>query len=926
MEVDDLGSAVPRLASDPIVGRERELEQLGRLVDGIGARGGAVVVRGEAGIGKSALLHAVEQRALARGAIVTTLVGTPSEGRFAFGAVHQLLRPFLDAAETLPAPQRRALEVALGVSEGPAPEVFLVGLATLGVLTETATRTPVVLVVDDAHWLDGSSAEVLGFVARRLEMEGVLVVLAVRTGLGSHLADAGLPELLLTGLDEASSRAVLSVNGSGLPPELQERILAEAVGNPLALIELPIAAGALHSTAPGKPLPLTGRLEAAFAARLADLADDVRALLLCAALDGGELATLTRAAHALAGSPIDVTGWTTAVEAGLGTLDGDRFRFRHPLIRSAVRQGASEQQRRRAHAAIATVLADSPDLAVWHRAAAAADADDTVAADLVATGRRAAARGGIDAALDAFERAAHLTSDPRLRALRLYHAAELDVEAGTGERTPALLREALRTGLPSHEAVRASFVLETMSTAWSGTSAVPRFAEIAQQLAASGNDHNALDTIATVGMRAFLGPLSDDVRRDLSEIVVGLAVPPAHPQRLATLALLDPVGRGREVVQRLRDLSPVTLTAAHGLTWAGEAASAVWADDLALPFLQSAIDRLRPEGRLVWLAQALTLHAWVNARQGAVREAITSADEAARLAAETRQPRYVPVANLAHAAAAGGMGEEEIAHRLVAEAEAALLPMGAHPLLALVAVVRGRTALAAERPAEAYTELIRIFTPGDTAHQPFVGGWALADLTEAAVHGGGDLDRVAGILGTWQQTASTTGASHLHVQLTYAKALLAEDAAAEQDFSDAMAGGSEGWPFYAARARLSFGQRLRRQHRDTDARPHLRQSAQLFEGLGQRRYADRALRELRATGERARARSAETWTDLSPQELQIAQLAAEGLTNREIGGRLYLSHRTIGTHLYNLFPKLGITSRSQLRDALGPPSADPTSG
>ena len=488
MEVDDFDPATARDAGAPIVGRDRELERLARLVDGIGARGGAVVVRGDAGIGKSALLRTVERRALARGAIVTSLAGTPSKRHYAFGAIHQLLRPFLDTVETLPAPQRRALEVALGTFDGPAPDVFLVGLATLGVLTETAARTPVVLVVDDAHWLDRSSAEVLGFVARRLELDGVLVVIAVRTGLDRHLADVGLPELPLAGLDDGASRTVLAVNGSALTSELQDRILAEAAGNPLALIELPLAAGVLQPAPPGEPLPLTGRLEAVFAARLSDLTDDVRALLLCAALDEGDLPTLTRAAHYVAGSPVDVGGWTTAVDAGLGTVEGDRFRFRHPLIRSAVRQGATEPQRRRAHAALAVALANRPDLAVWHRAAAAADTDDTIAAELEVAGRRAAARGGIDAALDAYQRAAELTSNPQQRALRLHHAAELDVEAGTGERAPALLREALRTGLPPHDAVRASFVLETLSTAWSGASAVPRFAEIAQQLTATGDD------------------------------------------------------------------------------------------------------------------------------------------------------------------------------------------------------------------------------------------------------------------------------------------------------------------------------------------------------------------------------------------------------------------------------------------------------
>ena len=315
------------------------------------------------------------------------------------------------------------------------------------------------------------------------------------------------------------------------------------------------------------------------------------------------------------------------------------------------------------------------------------------------------------------------------------------------------------------------------------------------------------------------------------------------------------------------------------------------------------------------------LQAWVDARRGAVRDAITAADEAARVAGETRQTRYVPVAHLAHAVAAGGMGDEETATRLIAGAEAALLPMGAHPLLALVAMARGRTALAAERPTEAYTELARIFTPTDTAYQPFVRGWALADLAEAAVHGEGDLHLVRRILHEWRQIAADTTAPHLEVQLTYASRAPghAEGGGDTEDrFHAAVHSGADGWPFYAARARLAYGEWLRRQHRDADARTPLREAAQTFDALGQQRYADRTLRELRATGERARRRTPDAWTELSPQELQIAQLAADGLSNREIGQRLYLSHRTIGTHLYNLFPKLGITSRAQLRDALSP--------
>ena len=273
-------------------------------------------------------------------------------------------------------------------------------------------------------------------------------------------------------------------------------------------------------------------------------------------------------------------------------------------------------------------------------------------------------------------------------------------------------------------------------------------------------------------------------------------------------------------------------------------------------------------------------------------------------------------ARLAHAIAAAERGEEETADDLIADAEAALLPVGANPQLGLVALARGRAALAVDRPGEAYHYLLRIFDPADASYQPYTRGWALADLVDAAVRGDGDLDLVRGYLAEWQEIAAETSAPLLEVQLAYAAALLAEGAAAEQRFQDALASSAAGWPCYTARAQLAYGAWLRRQRRGADARAPLREAARVFDALGLLRFAERARRELRASGERARRRVSEAWIELSPQELQIAQLAAEGLSNREIGGRLYLSHRTVSTHLYRLFPKLGVTSRTQLRDAL----------
>jgi DNA-binding CsgD family transcriptional regulator len=906
------------LARQLLLGRDQELDHVYGMIDQIGRQGGALVVRGEAGIGKSTLLEAAGERAHERGATVVTTTGTESEARLAFGGLHQLLLPFLDRLDRLPGPQRRALDIAFGVTEGDAPDVFLIGLAALGVVTEGEATAPLLLVVEDAHWLDRSSAEVLAFVARRLEMEPVILLIEVRDGVPSDFDDAGLPELALAGLNHDESRTLLELNGAALTDEQKGRILAEAAGNPLALIELPTAAADLDLTSTSDPLPLTARLEAAFATRLTALDADVRALLVLAALDDGDLSELNRAAETLLGAQFDVDGWTTAVASGLGTLEAGRFQFRHPLIRSAVHQAATHEQRRQAHAALARTLAGEPDRAVWHQAAAAQRPDESVASALDDVADRARVRGALDVAFAALERAARLTVDPRLRALRLVRTGDLAYELGRSESVP-LLRAALQLGLPAHQAAKASYDLEALTSTWSGAATIRRFARIAEDLAVGGEDRKALEALEAVAVRAHWERLDDATRQHVSAIVERLSVPVDDPARLSALALIDPVHRGREVIDRIGRMSPVGMVGTHQLMAVGRAASAVWADNLALPFLRSAVAGYRAHGQLTLLAQALVFEAWADLRRGAVRVAITGAAEAARLADEARHVRYALVARLAHAIAAAELGDEETPERLIAEAEAALLPMGANPLLALVAFARGRTALAAERPSEAYDELLRIFNPADASYQPFVRGWALADLVDAAVRGEDDLDVVRGFLGEWEEVAADTKAPHLEVQLAYAAALLADNATAEQRFRVAMTSGAVGWPFYTARAKLAYGAWLRRQRRAVDSRKPLREAAQVFDALGMRRFADRARRELRASGERARRRVPEAWTELSPQELQIAQLAAEGLSNREIGERLYLSHRTVGTHLYRLFPKLGITSRGQLRDALEPP-------
>jgi DNA-binding CsgD family transcriptional regulator len=898
-----------------LLGRDDELARLYHLVDAIGERGGALVVRGEAGIGKSALLAAARERALQQGATVVSTTGTLSEAPLAFAGLHQLLLPLLGRLGLLPDPQRRALETAFGIANGVASDVFLIGLATLGLVAERAAEAPLLCVVEDAHWLDRPSAQVLEFVARRVESDPAILLFAVREGLPSSFDDADLPELRLAGLDEDASSALLDLAPVTLPPDLRRRILEEAAGNPLALIELPAAAAELRTDAPPSgPLPLTARLEQTFTSRLTNLSADVQRLLLLAALDDVDLADLSRAAE----TSLEPDGLSTAVATGLGTLESGRFRFRHPLIRSAVEQAATPEELRHAHAALAEALVDEPDRAVWHRAAAASGPDEEVALALEAAAERATLRGGGDVAVAAYERSAELTTETHRRALRLFLAGDLALERGRSRDGVRLVRAAQQTGLPAAEHAIASFYLELAESTWSGSATIRDFARIARELVAGGEGRRALEALSTVSVRAFWERLDDETRREIAAISDEIQAPADDPARLEVLASLDPIDRGRQIVERVARLSPVGMSDPEQLFAVGAAAQSVWADTLALPFLQAAAAGARAEGRLNLLAHTLVFKSWAELHSGAVRRAITSAAEGARIAEEIRSLRYMMAARLAQAIAGAEQGEDETPERLIAEAEALLIPLGSTPMLALPALARGRMALAGERFSEAYEHLVRIFDPAGVAFHPFVRGWALADLADAAVRGDGDLDAVRGYLAEWENVASATAAPHLQVQVAYASAVLATGVAAEQQFRIAIASGKADWPFYVARAQLAYGVWLRRHRRMTESRAPLREAVATFDALGLLRYAERARRELRASGETVRRRVPGAWAQLSPQELQIAQLAAEGLSNREIGERLYLSHRTVESHLYRLFPKLGVTSRAQLRDALNP--------
>jgi DNA-binding CsgD family transcriptional regulator len=910
-----------RIPAPLLYGRDKELARLHDLVDHVSDGGGGLVIRGEAGIGKSALMARAAARARERGLSVLTATAVQSEARFAFAGLHQLLHPFLDAIQGLPDPQRRALGMAFGMldaQDGKAPDVFLIALGALGVISDAAAAAPLMLAVEDAQWLDGPSCQVLGFIGRRLDMEPVILLFGVREGVSSPADEVGLPELRIPPLDAVAADALLSSRAEDLPPDLRARVLREAAGNPLALIELPKALADYDDTrpAPQHPLPLTARLEEVFAARLTGFPAGSRTLLLLASLDDrGETGDLLKAAGLMLAHPLGAEAFDPAVAGGLGVVETGRFRFRHPLMRSAVQQAAALSERRRGHAVLAEVLADRPDRSVWHRAAAADRPAETVAADLVELARRARLRGGGDVAVAALELAASL-SDQSRQGQGLVEAAWLASELGRWDVSLRLARQARQLPLSAYERTMVAYLLELLGDSWTGPASIRSFLQVAEDLAAAGDKARALQAISRVSLRFYFANPDDETRQRIVALAGQVTASRDDPFFLEVLAYADPVGQGSEVIDRLTALAAAGLTDFGELLAAGGAASAVWADDLSVPLLREGGEGCRAAGHLVGMTRALAFGAWAYLRRGEIRAAVPAAAEAARMAVESRQPRYLAVAKAALAITAGERGDAA-AGQLAAEAEAVLLPMGANPMLSLVELARGRIALADERFTEAYDHFARIFDPGDIAHLPFVRGWALADIVDAAVYAERDLGEVLEFVAEWETIAARTGAGLLCAQLSYARAILADEAIAPQRFAAALTETS-GWPSYRARTQLAYGTWLRRRRHNAESRTPLREAAAAFAVLGSTRFADRAQRELRASGGRVRRRQPEVWDQMTPQELQIAQLAADGLTNREIGERLYISHRTVGTHLYQLFPKLGVTSRTELRAVLEP--------
>jgi DNA-binding CsgD family transcriptional regulator len=916
------GSRYRRCVVDELVGRDVELSQLDTALATASEHGAALLLTGQAGIGKTSLLDALVTKARGRAYRELAVTGVESEAQLPYAGLHQLLQPVLELSGKLPVPQRSALLTSLGMRGGAPPDVFLVALATLNLIDEVSDERPIVLVADDIQWLDAPTTSVLTFIARRLESTRILLVIALREGYQSPVLSARLPEIRLEPLTDAASTQLLDSVAPDLDLQTRRMILAESFGNPLALVELPRALkqgldgreGALRS------VPLTDRLERAFSAHAAGLGENPQAALLFAALDkepsvGDVLRAMTR--HV--GDEVTMDVFQPALDAGLISITESGVRFRHPLIRSALDQSASAAQRRNAHLILAEVVTD-PDRRAWHRAKSVLGVDEHAAEALEALAGRAQDRGATATAVGALELAASLTPNGPGRARRLLSAAELAFQLGDKPAVGRLVDGAATLSLTPHDVARVAWLREIFYDGAPGDpDGVARLVSLACDATDRGERDLALNLLQGCALRCWWADPGVEARKLVVEAVERICGDEPDPRALEIIALAMPIDAAARIVTRVREAARVessdpsqTQLLAFAAYVAGDIGHAIELMDRAAPIL-------RAQGRLGLLTQLLVVRAWAGINSGQFGDAAQAAEEGERLALDTEQPIWAAMSQIARAVVLGVQGEEAAAESLIAEANASLIGARLTVLMAKAEFARGVVAATAGKESDAVDHFLRMFLPDGSAYHEIVARAAAPFVVDAAVRAG-RIEDARRLMDGVEALAQRTPAPVVSIGLRIGRALLAPDSEADLLYQAAV-GADPQWTFDHARAEMSYGSWLRRRRRITESRPHLRAARGAFDALGVQPWADKARAEMRASGERDGEPARAPRLPLTPQELQIAQLAASGLSNREIGDRLFLSHRTVGAHMYRLFPKLGIVSRSELGRAL--PSLEP---
>ena len=910
-----------------LLGRVNECVLLDGVIDEVRrGRSRALLLKGEAGIGKTALLEYLVESA--SDLTVARAVGVESEMELPFASLHQLSGPMLDRLPSLPAPQRQALEVVFALSAGLVPDRFLVGLAVLSLFSQAAEERPLLCVVDDAQWLDDASALTLAFVARRLLAEPVGIVFAAREQRDEL---QHVDELEVHGLRRADARALLaSVVRAKLEEPVRDRIIAETRGNPLALVELPRGLTATQ-LAGGVGLPgaadLSGHIEEGFVRRLAKLTDGARRLLLLAAAEPvGDPLLLWRAADRLQIAPAAAD---EAEAQGLLTID-ERVHFRHPLARSAVYGSATARRRRAVHLALAeaTDRNADPDRYAWHMASAAAGPDEQVAVELEHSAGRAEARGGLAATAAFLTRAVALTQDPTRRADRALAASQATLQAGGFDAASGLVAVA-ETG-PLDDCQRARVELLRAKIAFAsnrGSGASPlllRAAKRIESLDATLTHAAYLDAMSAAMFAGRLAGPGGEVR-DVANAV--LATPSNRGPRTAPAVLLDGwaalFAEGcAAATPTLREAltqfgQPVAATDQLHLLWLVTITAPVVWDDARWDVLSSShVEHARSCGWLSELPLALNSRSYVHLFRGDLETAEALIDEAGAVT-EATGAGLTPWGAVGLAALRGR--ERDAAAMLeVATADATRRCEG----ISLTVVAWARAILynalgVPDRALAAAQQAVDCPTNSAAA------AWGLVELIEAAARAG-ESDVAAEAVARFGEIARAAGTDWALGVFARSCALIHAGARAEELYREAISRlGRCQMRLDLTRARLLYGEWLRRNNRRVDARAHLRAAHEQFTSMGVEGFAERARNELLATGEKARKRTVDARDELTAQERQIARLARDGLSNPEIGGRLFLSPRTVEWHLHKVFSKLEIRSRRELSSAMPSPESEP---
>jgi DNA-binding CsgD family transcriptional regulator len=892
-----------------LYGRSEQLVAVDRLLEGMrSGQAGTLVLRGQAGIGKTALLDAAEQKA--SGARVLRVTGVESEVELPFAALHVLLRPVLDEIDALPGRQAEALRGAFGMAEAAVADRFLVGLGVLSLVAELAEDKPVLVLVDDAQWVDRASADALVFAARRLHAERAAVLAAARDEPGGGLL--GLPELRVDGLDREAAEQLLG--GAGLVAAVRDQLIAEADGNPLALIELSRGLSGPQRAGSVTPLDLpaaspAGRVQQAFAARVAALPQPCRRAVLVAALAGlADLAEVSRAVAAAGGSLTDLAA---AERAGLVRVAPAGVSFAHPLARTAVLAGSDVAERTAAHQALASVF--DGDRRAWQLAALADGPDELVAAELDAAARRAGRRGSRAAMSAAYERAAALSADPAAKGRRLALAAEAAADAGQPSRAADLAGQADR--LPTDPAAAAALarVRGRLLFEAGQPQEAARYVLDGAALLASADRAAAqamvIQAVPLLGQGG--GPMDPELGRRAAAMM-----PPTGAGLVeflqAVRQLQDGDTQARIAVPAWPDHDPLSLFDTIPQLYF----DIIRGDMLAVGRRAADMSaRCRDTGFVGLLSYALVCLANAQFAYGEFLDATATAEEGLRVAADTGQAALTGVLVSIAARVAAVTGDEQGCRARAAEAQdlsTGLTPAddrtrslaGADIACTLLDLGCGRYQSALDR--------MQATTSGPDRHNPWL-LYAYPDHVEAAVRAG-QPGLAARPLAQFSAWAGAIGQQWASAVAARCAALTAADADAEPFYQQAIAAHEgDGRPFEQARTRLLYGEWLRRNQRRASAREHLLAAAAAFARMGARPWQDRAEAELRAAGGAVSVvNAADPLARLTPQELQVVRLAAAGASNKQIGAQLFLSPRTVGFHLYRAFPKLGVTSREEL--------------